>query len=365
MKFVAILSLAIVAAADSNGCMAYECDPSGVVWTSGTCAMFNATANSTRYDLKSDACSSDWPCQLTLLSTAQTITNVTCMTPKTPTGAQIAYPGENCDTLNLCYYGTCTAGICSTTTSPCANTYDCGLGNTCDTATGKCVTFVAAGAKGCTVDTDCVNNAGCDIATGGAAGNGTCVQYFSVTADQPVQACTATTTVPGTHSLCASGYCYGTASPFKCTGAFKSATTPPIRVTASTSTCTSAADASSNLTQTIVAECGYDGFPYCPLFFGDAEYTDYFSDINSFLSSPNLAKCNTIRHPTGYFDITKYHWCAQNLTTTETYHYYRATIYPEVVMASSCVIKIMAPQYYQAESASSLVLGALLLALIQ
>lgn len=58
-----------------------------------------------------------------------------------------------------------------------ASMYDCGPGFFC--TQGIYLTQVSVGGS-CTVDTDCVNSAGCDIASGAAADSGVCIKYNSV-----------------------------------------------------------------------------------------------------------------------------------------------------------------------------------------
>jgi len=356
MKFVAILSLAILAAADTNGCFTYVCDPSGVTWGENVCSQ-PSTTNTTVYDVKTGECSSDQPCTFNGAT-------ATCQAPTPPVAAASSFPGEKCDGLRLCIQGNCgTDGICPPIT-PCVYPQDCGLGKYCNA--GTCTPQVAL--KGaCVLDTDCVNNAGCDIAP--QAATGTCVQYSTVPTAGSVQQCAVT---PGqdlaNHALCSSGYCYETAGKFVCSGAFSNSATLPNRCPLSTSMCTSTKDtANSGFTLEQDCECGYDGFPYCPQFPGDPDFMTFASDIQTFLGSSNLANCNTGRHGAqgSAFYVDSYFWCAQNLTDTETYHYLRAIEYAVVVMAPSCVLKVLDPEYYQTEAAQSLFIGGLLLALLQ
>ena len=256
MKFVAILSLAILAAAEYNNCPAYVCDPSGVTWADGVCAMRDT--NTSQYDLKTGECSSDQLCLAELLTLSPT---VNCASPSAPQPVVAAYPGENCDVMHTCVGGVeCTAGKCATITTDCVNVYDCGLNNAC--SGGKCVTLAIAGAA-CTLDTDCANGAGCDIVFGGAAGSGKCVTYNSVAAGTQVQTCAGTTANLAAHALCSSGYCFetATAGTFQCAGSVSSATTPPIRVTAAPFTCKSTTDTTSSMSLTWPTGCGFDGFP--------------------------------------------------------------------------------------------------------
>lgn len=70
------------------------------------------------------------------------------------------------------------------------------------------------------LDTDCVNNAGCDIAVNATAGTGKCVRYISIGPGEEVQSCRGTLTSLAARPLCASGFCFETRLPgiFNCSG---------------------------------------------------------------------------------------------------------------------------------------------------
>ena len=348
MKHAFLLSLIILTAADTV-CPAWVCDPPGDQWAANDCAMQHPK-NQTQWDLNTKACTNNEWCPA---ATGPTLGGaVPCFTDPKPEPAAVAYPGEPCDELHVCIAPegatvTCNKGTCATATSPCVNVQDCGLGKTC--RAGACAKLADVGSA-CTLDTDCVINAGCDIASKGKAGSGICEAYYSLVANSAVQACSGTTTTPAPHALCTSGYCYETSTPgkFACTGLFTSSGEVPFRCFSAQSSCTSAKDAKSGLALELECQCGYDGYPYCPLFPGDAIYQNYTYVVQDFLSSPLLSNCITIRHGTqgSLFDLTDYFWCAQNLTTSETYDYLLATLYPQVVMASDCVLQILQPEYF-------------------
>ena len=367
MKFVAILSLAIVAAADGTGCTAYVCDPSGVTWGDNVCAMLDAK-NSTLVDLKTGECSSDQSCPA--LTVGLALTSVTCATGVDPQPGPAAYPGERCDRLRQCIGTgvTCTDGICSVPTGTCAYPQDCGAGKYCNTAVAPavCANQVAVGGT-CVLDTDCVNNAGCDTIQG-PGNTGKCVQYASVAAGTAVQSCVGTTTTLASHYLCASGYCYeSSAGKYACAGAVANSASLPNRCGTMPSTCKSATDATSTLALTSSCECGLDGYPYCPLFANDPDMVTFMSDMQAFLGSSSLSNCNTIRHGIAMsaFQENQFFWCGLNLTDTQAYHAARASMYPQVIMALDCVVKVVAPGYYKLEGSESLLIGGLFLALLQ
>jgi hypothetical protein len=138
--------------------------------------------------------------------------------------------------------------------------------------------------------------------------------------------------------------------------------------------CSSDIDKISGLNYTQDCGCGYDGYFYCPLFPGDAEYLNYTNDIQTYMSSANLTHCNTARHGNqgSAFQTSNYFWCAQQgLTSLQEYHYLRATMYPQVVMASDCALEVLAPTYYSSDpgldslSLSGISLYGLYLILIQ
>ena len=342
MKVVAILAWAVLTSARLNECVDFVCDPPGVTWSQNACAMLSTT-NDTQIDLRTDECQVNQICPAVyVVETGQN--SVTCMNPQSPGPVSVALPGERCDILRICIQGVCEEGACSTSV-PCINVYDCGLAQYCDE--GTCLALVAIGGA-CTLDTDCVNNAACDIVVEGLSGTGKCVQYNSVAAGQSVQSCATFATNLAPHPLCSSGYCYetATAGQFACSGSLTSPTPPPNRCSESVNYCVSAKDYTSGLTLTTYCECGYDGYAYCPLFPGDLDYSFYASDLQTFISSSLLSNCNTARHSQGSFQPGNYFWCGMNFTRTQTYHYLRAILYPEVVMATNCSIKILAPEYY-------------------
>lgn len=365
MKFVAILSLAIAVSADVSACPAYVCDPSGVTWADGVCAMLDA--NNTQIDLKSGKCGSDTLCPAELIASGL-LSATPCATITDPQPTPAAFPGEKCDRLRLCIDGSaCGAdNTCPVPTGTCVNPQDCGLGKYCNTHADPvaCAPQVAIGGS-CYQDTDCVNNAGCDTTAGN---QGKCVQYSSVAAGTQVQTCAGTTAALAPHYLCASGYCYETttAGKFACAGSVAN-TVLPNRCGTTATTCKSTADSTSTLTLSPGCGCGYDGFYYCPLFAGDADMTTYLSEMQSFLGSSSLSNCNTARHggSMSAFSEASYFWCGLNLTDSQAYHAMRASVYPQVVMASDCVIKILAPGYYKLEGSVSLLIGGLFLALLQ
>ena len=348
MKWVLLLALAVCTSADLE-CVAWECNPKGDVWPDNVCAMQRQT-NVTQWDLKTGACKGDAFCPAEI-GPLMAYTSVSCLELPHPQPAAIAYPGERCDMLRTCLVpeGTfvyCFEGVC-TTVSPCVNVQDCGLGMTC--SKGECVELSPPGAA-CTLDTDCVLNSRCDIGPGAPEGSGKCVLYSSVLAGQGVQSCVISPpSTLASHSLCASGYCYETSTTgeFACTGPITSSGPVPMRCETDTSTCTSARESVSGQVLTQNCQCGYDGYAYCPLFPGDSEYQAYLDDLQNFIRSPHLSNCNTARHQTESFYSGDYFWCGQNLTKIESYHYLRAYLYPEVVMAQECVLKILAPAYYQ------------------
>jgi hypothetical protein len=93
----------------------------------------------------------------------------------------------------------------------------------------------------------------------------------------------------------------------------------------------------------------------------------YMSEMQTFIGSSSLSNCNTARHGGAMmaFQEDQYFWCGLNLTDTQAYHAMRASMYPQVIMATDCVVKIVAPGYYKLEGSESLLIGGLFLALLQ
>jgi len=343
MTIVAILSLAAVAAAArSEECITYQCESKGVTWPENTCALMDSK-NSTQFSLR--ACNSQQYCAIDEIGWSS---YATCM--QDPSPAVYVYPGERCNGLRVCMQGYCDYGYCSILWTTCVEALDCGAGNFC--YNGYCLSQRSVGQL-CNLDTDCVNNAGCDVAPDRAKGPGRCVQYNTLVPGAPVQNCSGSTTALAPHALCYSGYCFETAiaGAFQCSGLISSPSSPPVRCPTASSTCISNVDSISSLALEQPCQCGFDGYSYCPLFPADPEYMDYLVDVQTYLSANNFFLCNTARHGKqgSSFNVANYFNCEQNLTTAETYHYQRALHYPVVAMAYSCVLKILMPDYYEAE----------------
>ena len=343
MLLVVVLCWAVLAA-EADTCVAYRCDSQGVTWPDNVCAMLDST-NSTQVYIRE--CRSQQFCPASEVGYGWK-SSASCLFPDAPVPVIAAYSGERCNILRTCIQGVCIGGIC-TLPSICVNVYDCGLGSFC--SQGKCLPQVSMGGA-CTFDTDCVNTAGCDIALYGAAGTGVCIQYSGLNPGATVQNCEGSATSLAPHALCSSGYCFETQTPgqFKCSGLLSGPSSSPIRCPAASSTCISNMDYISWLALEQPCQCGLDGYFYCPLFPADPEYMDYLADVQTFLGSPTLLNCNTARHGQqgSSFRMENYFWCAQNLTTAETYHYFRVAAYP-MVLADSCVLKVIMPAYYEVE----------------
>jgi len=91
------------------------------------------------------------------------------------TPSKSRYPGEACDTNNLCFTGTCTSGTCPGNTAACNSTADCSVGYACFNLTngvnGTCSKQVAAGGA-CDDFTQCPNTQTCNSKV--------CVDYYSL-----------------------------------------------------------------------------------------------------------------------------------------------------------------------------------------
>ena len=359
MKIWVLLSAAFLAVGNAQECTAYVCDPPDVTWPKGTCAMQDPL-NETQIFIRE--CNSKQYCPVEWMMDSASCRDY--YDPK-PMPEPVAAPGERCDRLRACFSGTCEDGFCSSTTSPCVNVYDCGVGFFCD-GQGNCQKQVPAGGA-CTLDTDCFANAACDIAEDGAPLSGQCTQYYSLKPGDAVQSCYGSTTSLNSHPLCSSGFCFETATSglFACSEFVSSISPPPIRCSAMSSFCSSTVDSISGLSVESMCGCGLDGYSYCPPFPGDSDLADYRADLQAFLSNSEILGCNTFRHSeqVAFFDPTTYSTCAPKFTTTLMYHRLRIVLYTEVAMAPSCAIKVVLPGYYDAmkEMNSRSVDGLLLL----
>lgn len=272
MKLVTVLYLA-VGLATAQTCPAWVCDPHGVKWREGVCAIVDS--NATQFDIR--YCGSSEFCPYNLLGSLHPVIRCAPIFPPVPAPAESAFPGERCDYLHTCYSGDCLSGICSTIT-PCVNPGDCGLGQFCRNST--CLPLVPFGGA-CASDFDCVNNAGCDI--GIDAQYGMCRELGSLPAGAIVQSCGYSS-----HYLCASGQCYSlNATAFACTGLFMSPVLPYRCGTTSEDICNSTRDIVSGQIASNGCECGYDGYSYCSLFNGDPDAQAYMSVVTSYMRSPN------------------------------------------------------------------------------
>ena len=368
MKFVAILSLALaLSVADAQDCPAYVCDPKGVTWPSKVCGMNDPTTPTTQYDIKSGYCSSSEICLYSPI-----VSPSTCVEIPKPTATQVAYPGEPCDDLNTCFTGTCTNSLCPTLQkgAACTHTSDCGGSLTCASPNaanpGTCQPVIAPGQTGCAVDSDCQQNAGCIV----VGATGTCVQYMSIAPQQAVLSCGSATTALAPSVYCQSGYCFTTADGKStlCSDAVKNTGTTSAACTGAGATCQSTADTSAKTTLTETCQCGYDGKYYCPQFPGDQYMAAFLADQATYLGSPEVKTCNSIRNTSANPPYYSRNYCdqaASKPSKSQLYSYYMAFSYAQWVNADKCALKNLQPGFYSYEDAANwMVLSGLVLALI-
>ena len=344
MQFVAILSLLLLTVTQGQ-CPAYVVNPSNVNWTPQECGMPDPK-NTTQYDLRTGVCTASEVCKV-----AGHIESVNCTVVPTPTPAPESYPGEPCDVNHLCYSGECTNSYCPGLKpgDDCVHVQDCGGSLTCGSA-GTCVELAAEG-ENCAVDTDCVQNSGCDIGTG--AGPWKCTGYLSIAPQQPVQSCgdgLQPTNQLVENPFCASTLCYvpSQGTPL-CSDVLSSASNLPQRCAGpDDKSCVSNKDSVAGTTIINPCQCGYDGYYYCALFPGDAVMQTFLKDVSTWLADKSWLVCNTNRN-NGELPTYTRDWCTENSTSPThqmLFDEFQATAYQMIANAPNATLDFLWPQYY-------------------
>jgi len=313
-------------------CPTMTCATSKQTIPSGTCALYDA--NPTAYPmLYTKACATGYDC------TPQTKASYTCTISTNPLFTMVRYPGDKCGSTltGSCVANTaCTGGVCvgAAIGAACASSAECAVGAYC--AAKVCATQLAIGATGCTMDTDCVNTAGCDITTTGS----TCVKTMSLAAGTAVGECGAN---GGMNPLCMSGTCGTITAGSFCTTTLKSNGSLPVKCYMDgTHDCISTADTSKTTTTLQgMCQCTQSTNPklYCPLQPGDSPNQKAMGYQMSWLASTAINKCHTMaRYLPSY--------CSDALwsdSKTVDYYYWAlyAMYYPQLQGSSSCVYNTM------------------------
>jgi len=215
------------------------------------------------------------------------------------------------------------------------------------------------------MDSDCVNNAGCNITS---AGSGICIQYRTIEPHFAVGNCDNHQSL-----LCSSGTCFEKNGADICSIPLTAIEPLPQRCSSLQVSCQSKADEFFINTNFMESTCNcaknLGGNMYCELFLGDPPAIQYTEQAILWLNSDLSKYCNTIRrnNPICIADF----W---DSTNSHKFNYYLSYYnnYPVITGAENCVLGIFYSAYYQAynayendhSSAQFLVISALLLNLI-
>jgi len=324
-----------VEAEEAIVCSSYTCKLSTQEFTSETCVYYDPSGNGTYY--ATNCTNVAYP-----YCPESAGKNSSCAIKPNPTNAA-KWPGEKCVSNDDCStYATkgCIEGICrgSGVGESCTSQNNCDPGYHC--ANSTCVLQLEIGEKGCSEDGDCVNSAGCDIATNAKPGTGVCVKYLSVEEYHRVQSCDPTYF---NNSLCASYLCGTQCYMSYCLPRLPSLNQPPVACS-SDSDCPSVTDPQYEMPLYSQCKCGYnpEGKAYCGLFPGDTIYGKFLDKLSDYLASSALLYCNTERrfNPVCMKDW----WGAKNMAI---YSYYDTLIkdYPDIQNNQDCVAEIFNTKY--------------------
>jgi hypothetical protein len=303
-----LLALALLGSAWA--CSSYTCGNN----TAGVCSLL---VNNTYY---LNACSSGYQCNL-----------ASSLCEAIP--VELSGPGESCKTNSTCTSSYCKSSVCvgASTGQSCQGDISCNPGLYCRESV--CVAQLAIGKSGCASDYQCVNDAFCD--------GGTCTSYFSIDNYESVDSC-----LTYANWRCSSGACYNTAQGPACTPALPTFSSPPIKC-GSASDCISTADPQLGFRYSSNCSCSYTATPssYCEVLPGDAVYQGLILNLQSWLSSSSVSKCNTSRR----FALTCISDVWSEGESLELQYYWMWTSYfPYVQNSLSCVRSVLATEYWAA-----------------
>ncbi|CAG9324808.1 unnamed protein product [Blepharisma stoltei] len=306
-------------------CPAYECNNNQKPLTHDTCVYYDDNT----YYLQ--------PCttQGTYCPPITSPGNSTCTTTPAPVAKATSWPGEPCNNLNLCAYGTCKNGICvgADNGSPCTMHDDCNPGLRCSNY--HCSPQLNSGDTGCSTDYDCQNNVGCD--------QGTCRTYLGRKGTDLIASCSTY----GTSLLCESLHCYNNV----CISPLKSSQPIPTKCTNTTSCLSQSWDFFGQPQQFEKdCTCGYNsgnGYGYCPLFSNDPQFQMYRKWLTKWFNSKAIKTCSTVRRLT--------YTCMQDAwdkSSAQAFMYYELQIkmWPQVQENDKCVQSIYTATYWAEEN---------------
>lgn len=271
-----IFLLSLLSLVASN-CPIYRCKPQNISFEINQCISYNSTFNS--YYLN--------PCSKSLYCPQiSSPGNSTCLLPTAQ--PQESWPGEECSIIVRCAYGECENSKCQGLLKgeACSVTDECSPGLYC-AVTQTCSPQITVGNYGCSQDSDCVNNAGCNITDSG----GVCVQYFSLAPNSAISNCTNQMNL-----ICQSSVCSEIIDQFRCGEFVKSPGFTPL-MCETDNDCLSTVDMTNNIRYQGNCECsyGFRGIKYCGIFPGDPVATSLIQQWNTWYNTESAQFCNSNR----------------------------------------------------------------------
>lgn len=329
-KWLLVLTLGVGL---SMTCSKYMCAPSSVALEPETCA-YGVQSASGKTSFYLQECLDDIYTYCPPLTQPG---NSTCEVPPAAPLHLSSAPGEPCALdLDCVLEGICMGGVCSNPSNICTYQTSCDPGMYCNVTTSKgpwqCVPQVGANGA-CTSDYMCQNAYGCN--------NGKCVKYMSLAPGLQVDNCNT-----GASFLCQNILCYSDKTASYCAGNVTSSLPLPV-FCQHNSNCTVTASGHS---YSGVCSCSYGtmGNAYCSLFPGDYPHSQYLLMIQSWLSNPNINKCNTVER-TALACITYYLPPAQ--ADAFLYYYYYTFDYAAIQDMDQCARTIYNQNYWSAYEA--------------
>mmetsp|Transcript_28047 Transcript_28047/g.27734 ORF Transcript_28047/g.27734 Transcript_28047/m.27734 type:complete len:336 (+) Transcript_28047:78-1085(+) len=262
--------------------------------------------------------------------------NVSCTIPPQSPTVNIAYPGEPCQFDINCVQSICLKGICKglPINSACTQDAQCDVGLFCFSS--KCSPQIAIGQPGCTKDSQCVNNAGCNIDTG------TCVAYLSFPPGTILSSCTN-----NYNPLCSSQACATVQGKNYCQAQVKSLNSLPAYCTDS-SNCPAYFDIAIGAQVNTQCICGLNGFgdSFCSLAPGDEPYLNSTLWLTKWYTSKAINMCHTSMR-TGKLCMQTY-WDYDSYTAFQYFAAYSQN-YPLYQFNDQCVRNIYTNAFWELE----------------
>lgn len=259
--------------------------------------------------------------------------NTYCSLPPTISDLSISFPGEPCMFDRNCLNSKCINGFCkgAPLSSLCFASSQCDVGLYCNGT--SCESLITSG-NICLEDSECKNNYGClDY---------NCVSYFSATPGTQVLTCENSQNM-----LCSTGSCQiSELGAFVCVSLIATSSQLP-------KNCLNDADCTivdSVVSYSTGCQCGYNSNAeaFCYLAPGDLDYKMYMNYMKTWLASPNITSCHSMRkmEPICIETYASYEFYV-NLT------YYQETVngFPSVQNNDKCIQNIYTPSYWQAANA--------------